>query len=254
MTHAPDRRTLLAVLAHPDDELTVAGTLLAQRARGDRVVVLYLTRGEATDAFGPLEPAEVAARREELAREATAILDVEHRFLDLPDGGVVADPETSGAVARVVAELKPDGLLTWGRAWRKGLRHPDHLATGQAAVDAVTRARIRRLTAPHEPHRAPCPVFTIRGLHSTLPAVTVDVGPWVDTVFELAAFYHDRIGFGDRAWLEARLRAAAAPHGVEWAEALDAWETEPGLVDALLPARDTAAPGHPSRQGPVGAA
>ncbi len=254
MVEPGGRRTLLAVLAHPDDELTVAGTLLAQRARGDRVVVLYLTRGEATDAFGPLPPAEVAERREALAREAAAILDVEHRFLDLPDGGVVADPETSGAIARVVADLRPDGLLTWGRAWRKGMRHPDHLATGQAAVDAVTRARIRRLVAPAEPHRAPCPVFTIRGAHSTLPEVVVDVGPHVATIFELASFYHDRIGFGDRTWLEARLRAAASPHGLEWAEALEAWETEPGVVEALLPARETASPGHPSRPGPVDAA
>ena len=45
-------RTLLAVLAHPDDELLIAGSLLAQRARQDRVVILYLTRGEATGAFG----------------------------------------------------------------------------------------------------------------------------------------------------------------------------------------------------------
>lgn len=251
MTSDDGERTLLAVLAHPDDELTVAGTLLAQRARGDRVVVLYLTRGESTEAFGPLPPEEVAARRGELAARAAEILDVEHRFLELPDGGVTADPATARAVARVVAELEPDGLLTWGRAWVKGMRHPDHLATGRAAVDAVTVARIRKLVAPREPWRGFCPVFTIRGAHSTLPEVVVDVEPWLDGIFELAAFYSAQIGFGDRRWLEARLKGTGAPHGLAWAEALDAWETEPGVVDSLLPAQEALEHGHPSRPGPV---
>lgn len=245
-------RTLLAVLAHPDDELTVAGTLLAQRARGDRVVVLYLTRGESTEAFGPLKADEVARRREALAARAAGILDVEHRFLDFPDGGVTAAPETARAIARVVAELRPHGLVTWGRAWVKGMRHPDHGATGRAAVDAVTVARIRRLVAPRGPWRGFCPVFTIRGVHSTLPRVVVDVEPWVDRILELAAFYRSEIGFGDRRWLEARLRKAGSTEGLTWGEALDAWETRPGPVDALLPARPADEHGHPSRQGPVG--
>lgn len=245
------RKTLLAVLAHPDDELTVAGSLLAQRARGDRVVVLYLTRGEATEAFGPLAPEEVARRRTALAEAAAEILDVEHRFLELPDGGLVADPETARAVARVVAEVRPDGLVTWGPAWVKGMRHPDHRATGQAAVDAVTVARIRKLVAPAEPHRAFCPVFTVRGVHSSLPEVAIDVEPHLDGIFELADFYRAEIGFGDRTWLEARLRRAGASHGLAWAEVLDAWESRPGISDALLPAREALEHGHPSRPGPL---
>lgn len=244
-------RTLLAVLAHPDDELTVAGTLLAQRAQGDRVVVLYLTRGESTEAFGPLPTEEVARRRGELADRAASILDVEHRFLDLPDGGLTADPETARSVAGVVAELRPDGLVTWGEAWVKGMRHPDHRATGRAAVDAVTVARIRKLVAPRVPWRGSCPVFTIRGVHSSLPRVVVDVEPFLDGIFELARFYRDEIGFGDRRWLEARLRRAGAREGVEWGEALDAWESRPGVVEALLPAPPREGVEHPSRQGPV---
>jgi LmbE family N-acetylglucosaminyl deacetylase len=244
-------RTLLAVLAHPDDELTVAGTLLAQRARGDRVVVLYLTRGESTGAFGPLPPDEVARRRADLAGRAAEILDVEHRFLDFPDGGVTAAPETARAVARVLAELRPDGLLTWGRGWVKGMRHPDHRETGRAAVDAVTMARIASLVEPREPWRGFCPVFTIRGVHSTLPRVVVDVEPWLEPIRELGDFYRSAIGFGDRGWLEARLRGAGAGAGVAWAEALDAWETEPGVVEALLPAPPAGSHHHPSRVGTV---
>src|SRR5204862_7224763 len=90
---APLRSTLLVVLAHPDDELLCAGTMCAQAARGDRVVLAWLTRGEMTEAFGRLPLDEVARRREEQGAEAARILGVEHRFLDLPDTALRGSPE-----------------------------------------------------------------------------------------------------------------------------------------------------------------
>lgn len=243
-------RTLVVGLAHPDDEVGAAGTILAQRARGDRVVLVWLTRGEMTEAFGPLPRDEVAARREEQGRAAGELLGVETRFLDLPDCGVAATPEAAHRVARLLAELKPDGVLTWGEAWGRGMRHPDHQAAGKIFRDAVTLARIAKIAAPLPPHRAFAPVFTYRGGHSTLPAVVVDVEPHLEGIHELGRFYREAIGFGDAGWIDRRLRAAARPHGLAYAEVFDAWETKPGVVPALLPA-DAAdeEPRHPDRTG-----
>jgi len=243
--------TLLAVFAHPDDELGAAGTLLAQKARGDRVVLLYLTRGEATGAFGDLPEEEVARHRVEQAAGAAELLGVEHRILDYPDCGLSPSPEAGRALARVLAELRPDGVITWGDAWVKGMRHPDHQATGRIARDAVTYARLAGLTAPRPPHRALCPVFTLRGVHSTLPRVTVDVSSWVGRIFELADYHRAIIGFGDRAWLEERLRSAGEAGGVEWGESFDAWESPPGTVAHLLPTRELGAHPHPTREGEI---
>lgn len=245
-------RTLLAVFAHPDDELGVAGTLLAQRDRGDRIVLLYLTRGEATSAFGDVPEAEVVRRREEQAQGAADLLGAELRFLDMPDCGVVASPEAGKAVAKVFAEVRPDGIITWGDEWVKGLRHPDHLATGKAARDAVTYARMGRVVAPREPHRGFCPVFTVRGVHSTLPRLTVDVEPWVDRILELADYHRRIIGFGERGWLKERLRRAGEAGGVTFGEAFDAWETVPGTVSALLPAEELGTLAHPTRRDDPG--
>ena len=105
--------TLLAVLAHPDDEVLCAGTLLAQRAAGSRVVILWLTRGEMTDAWGPLPAEEVAERRMELGMQVAECLGVEGRFLSFPDSSVQATPEAGDEVARIMAEIKPNGLITW---------------------------------------------------------------------------------------------------------------------------------------------
>ena len=231
-----EQQTLLVGLAHPDDELGLAGTIAAQRARGDRVVVVWLTRGEMTQAFGPLPPDQIAAKRMEQGRRAGEILDVETRFLDLPDTEVATTPETAGRVARLIAEIEPDGLLTWGEAWIRGARHPDHQACGRIFRDAITHARMARAVEPLPPHRKPVPVFTLRGAHSTLPAVAVDVHPHLDSIRRLARFYFEGIGFGEPDWIERRLRAAGESYDLSHAEVFDAWETRPGVVPTLLPA------------------
>jgi len=129
----------------------------------------------------------------------------------------------------------------------RGMRHPDHQATGIIVRDAITLARIRRVVEPDPPHRAASPVFTYRGLHSTLPAVAINAKPWLDQIFAVADIYHEELQFPDRRWLESRLRAIGARWGLEWAEEFDAWETEGGLVESLLPAVQSGLEPHPER-------
>lgn len=243
------QKTLLVGLAHPDDEVGAAGTILAQRARGDRVVVVWLTRGEMTEALGPLPTAEVAARREEQGRRAGEILGVETRFMDFADCSIDANPESAHRVARLVAEIRPDALLTWGDAWGRGMRHPDHQASGKIFRDAITLARIAKVVGPGQPHRAPVPVFTFRGAHSTLSAVAVDVEPFREQIHELGRFYRENIGFGNAEWIDRRLRVTGEPYGLRYAEVFDAWETRGGIVPSLLPAEfEDGEVQHPDRE------
>ncbi|MFQ5747819.1 MAG: PIG-L deacetylase family protein [Gemmatimonadota bacterium] len=241
------RRTLLVALAHPDDEVGSVSAILAQKARGDRVVLMWLTRGEMTEAMGPLPAEEVMRRRMEHGRRAGEILGVETRFLDLPDTRLAATPEAAARVAREIAEIRPDGVLTWGEAWKRGKRHPDHQACGRIVRDAITLARIAKVVEPLPPHRASVPVFTYRGIHSALPAVAIDAGPYREKTYELGEFYNDELEFGQPRWLEDRLRAAGERWGLEYAEEFDAWETRPGVVPALLPAEPAGPPDHPER-------
>ena len=237
----------MVAVAHPDDEVGVAGSVLAQRHRGDRVVILWLTRGEMTEAFGSVPVEEVAGRREGQGAAAAELLGVDYRFLDLPDTALAATPETARRVARVIAEERPDGVVTWGDAWLRGLRHPDHQACGKIVRDAVTLARIRKVVQPEEPHRRPVPVFAIRDEHSRLPAAVVDVEPHLDRVLELGSFYMERVGFGDPEWLEERLATTGRRWGLRYAEAFDAWETRPGIFESLLPAEPAGPPPPPDR-------
>jgi len=237
-------KTLLVGMAHPDDEVGAAGTIAAQVARGDRVVVVWLTKGEMTQAFGDVSEARVSAIREEHGRVAGEILGCETRFMDFRDTRVEATADAAHRVAALIAEIKPDGIITWGDSWGRGMRHPDHQACGKIFRDAVTIARLAKAVHPLPPHRGDAPVFTFRGSYSQLPAVVVNVEPHVDKIHELARFYYERIGFGNPQWLDTRLRATAEPHGLRFAEVFDAWETRGGVVDALLPAV-MGAPGEP---------
>jgi LmbE family N-acetylglucosaminyl deacetylase len=241
-------QTLLVGLAHPDDEVGAAGTILAQKARGSRVVIVWLTRGEMTEAFGPLDREEVARRRMEQGHRAGEILGAETRFLDFPDTALEATRDAAIKVARLICEIRPTGLITWGEGWTRGMRHPDHQACGTIFREAVSYARIAKVVAPLEPHRANVPIFTIRDLHSTLPAVAIDVQAHISAIHEVAGVYMQGVGFGDPEWLENRLSQTGVRWGCRYAEEFDAWESQPGTFRALLPAPEITGLLHPERK------
>ena len=241
--------TLLVGLAHPDDEVGAAGAILAQRERGDRVVIVWLSRGEMTEAFGALPLEEVAKRRTSQGERAAELLGAECRFLDFPDTAIEATREAAITVARLICDIKPTGLLTWGDGWARGIRHPDHQATGKIFRDAVLLARIAKLMAPLPPHRADVPVFSVRDVHSLLPAIGVDVTAHREKIHGVARLYFNGVGFGDPEWLEGRLAEAGSRWGTHFAEEFDAWESEASsLVRALLPAPPLPGVIHPTRK------
>jgi LmbE family N-acetylglucosaminyl deacetylase len=126
-----DLGTTLAVWAHPDDETYLSGALLARlRDRGERVVCVTATRGEAADPDATDEErADLAALRTSELEAAARILGIEeHIWLDLPDGGC-ADLDPEPVVARLVAiadDVRPRTILTFGPDGITG--HPDHCA------------------------------------------------------------------------------------------------------------------------------
>jgi N-acetylglucosamine malate deacetylase 1 len=227
-------KTLLVALSHPDDEIGCAGTIAAHAAAGCRVVMLFLTRGEMTESLGPLETAEIATRRMQHGRTAGEMLGAEVRFLAFPDTRVEVTADAGYMVAAEIAAIRPDAVISWGDAWVRGQRHPDHWATGQIVRNAVTLARIARVVAPQQPHREPAPVFALRDVHSSLPEAAVDVSDQLDRVHALGDFYRERVGWPRREWLQQRLDTAGARHGVRGAELFDAWESPAGLYRLLV--------------------
>jgi N-acetylglucosamine malate deacetylase 1 len=228
-------KTLLVALSHPDDEIGCSGTIAVHAAAGHRVVLLFLTRGEMTESLGTSDAAAVARMRVEHGLEAGRILGADDvQFLEFPDTRIEVSADAGYRVAREVAAIRPDAVITWGDAWVRGPRHPDHQATGQIVRNAITLARMARVVSPAAPHREPVPVYAIRDAHSVLPEAAVDVSAQLARIHELADYYRARVGWPDRQWLEERLTTAGRPYGVAAAEPFDAWETTGGLVTSLV--------------------
>lgn len=228
------RKTLLVALSHPDDEMTCAGTMAAHVLLGHRVVLLFLTRGEMTEALGPVGADRVAELRTAHAEEAARLLGAEVRLLDFPDTRIEVTADANYRIAREIAQIRPDAVITWGHAWRRGPRHPDHQATGQIVRNAITLARIARVVAPLPPHRLPAPVFTLREEPSPLPAAVVDVSAHHDLLMRLAAFYRTSVGWPGEEWVERRTRTAGKAWGLPAAEVFDAWESAGGVRQTLF--------------------
>jgi len=129
-----DAFDILAVGAHPDDvELVMGGTLARETARGRRVALLDLTRGESGSRGTP-------ETRVEEAQAAARILGAAHReSLELPDAGLLPVPEQRDTVLAVVRRLRPRVVLT--QHWDQ--RHPDHAAASRLVYEACFFAGLR---------------------------------------------------------------------------------------------------------------
>lgn len=135
--------TVLGVWAHPDDEVYLSGGVMAAAVdAGARVVCVTATSGErGTPDPDRWPPARLALLREAELAASLAVLGVtDHRFLGYADGEChrVAPGEAAGRLQGIIAEVRPDTVLTFGPDGLTG--HPDHRAVSAWSTAAV-RAR-----------------------------------------------------------------------------------------------------------------
>jgi LmbE family N-acetylglucosaminyl deacetylase len=159
-----DQLTLMAVHAHPDDESSSTGGVLARYGgEGIRTVVVTCTNGELGDLPGGIKPgaeghdegAVAALRRRELDA-ACKLLGVTHlELLGYQDSGM-ADWEykdrphafcniptdvAAARVAELIERYRPDVVVTYDDS--AAYNHPDHVKASE-----VTRAAVAITPVP----------------------------------------------------------------------------------------------------------
>ena len=133
---------VLAVMAHPDDvDFGASGTIKTWTDAGVQVSYCLVTDGDA-GGFDPDVPrSEIPRIRREEQRAAGAVLGVSDiRFLGYRDGELTVSHELRRDISRVIRQVRPDRMLIQSpeRNWtRIQASHPDHLAAGDAAIQAV---------------------------------------------------------------------------------------------------------------------
>jgi LmbE family N-acetylglucosaminyl deacetylase len=157
--------TLMAVHAHPDDESSSTGGILARYgAEGIRTVVVTCTNGELGDGPGGVKPgaeghdrAAVAKTRLAELDTACAILGVDHverlgyhdsgmpewEYKDWPEAfcNVPVDV-AAGRLGALIERYRPDVVVTYDED--ATYDHPDHRHCSAVTIAAVERTGIAR--------------------------------------------------------------------------------------------------------------
>ena len=164
--------TLMAVHAHPDDEASTTGGILARySAEGIRTVLVTCTNGELGDGVGGVKPGDpahdeaavVAFRRHELEASCRA-LGVGHlELLGYRDSGMMGWPSNdeptafwnmpvdvaAAPLAELMERYRPDVVVTYDDYGFYG--HPDHIQAHRITVAALDRTGL--------PAKLYCPTF-----------------------------------------------------------------------------------------------
>jgi len=188
-----DELTLMAVHAHPDDEASSTGGVLATYSgEGIRTVVVTCTNGEFGDAPGGVKPGQdghdaqtVAELRLAELREAAKILGVSDlEMLGYHDSGMpdwdykerseafcnVPLEEVTGRVGALIERYRPQVVISYDP--EGPYQHPDHVLPHRDAPQRVakdlgsaTRARGGRARAAQCDPGDACPDGRGRGSH-----------------------------------------------------------------------------------------
>ena len=137
------KQKVLAIFPHPDDEVTVAGTVMGLKAAGHEVTLVCLTRGEKGNAAQiPTEEELARLRTAEMQLSAQTLGVDELIQLDYADGGIKALGMDSlkAVVYALIQTQKPDILLSYDS--KVGLYgHSDHMLTGKAVEEVFLGSR-----------------------------------------------------------------------------------------------------------------
>ncbi len=176
-------RTLLVILAHPDDEsFGMGGTLAKYAAEGAQVTLICATRGEA--GIVDMSPEDAGQVREcELYEAARTLGIAEVRSLGYRDGKLAqADPkQVTARLVIAMQEIQPQVVITFGPDGISG--HPDHVAIHQLATQAFDQAGLpARLyyLAHSEATQQGCGIPPSPA-QDDRPLVAVDVGAYLVT-------------------------------------------------------------------------
>ena len=133
----PSWTSVLAVVAHPDDESFALGAILAAfTGAGAEVQVLCLTHGEASTLHGV--PGDLESVRGAELAAAAAALGVNHTTLEHHPDGALSEVSRTTLAAEVVAaaeSCRADGLLVFDTSGVTG--HQDHAAATSVGLLAA---------------------------------------------------------------------------------------------------------------------
>ncbi|TAK46568.1 MAG: bacillithiol biosynthesis deacetylase BshB1 [Saprospiraceae bacterium] len=229
---------ILAIGVHPDDvELSCSGTLLRHIAKGKKVGLLDLTRGE----LGTRGSAEI---REKEARESAGKMGVLFREnAGMADGFFTCLPENILKIVRILRWCRPEIVL----ANAPDDRHPDHGRAAKLTAGACFYSGLVKIKTedaggqPQEQWRPSAVYHYIQDKH-LVPDFVVDISDFMEEKMALVQTFRSQFylpgeeefsgelntpisGSDFMEFLRAKARDFARPIGKTYAEGFIAART-----------------------------
>jgi LmbE family N-acetylglucosaminyl deacetylase len=221
----------MVVVAHADDaEFGCSGTVAKLCAEGWEMVYLMCTDGSKGSSDREMTQKELARiRRQEQVNAGKALGLKDVVFLDYEDSMLQPTLELRKDIAREIRRYRPDVLIcqypmrTLDGFW--GVGHPDHMAAGEAALQAVFPTARDHMTFPDlleagfEPHK----VAEVWIMGHPEPDLWVDVTNHMDTAVKALMQHVSQVNGWDEAKAHEVMarwrRERAIGMGIEYAEA-----------------------------------
>ncbi len=223
------QKVAMVIFAHPDDaEFGAAGTVAKWVEEGWDVYYVVITDAseggpdDATD-VGPQARRRILETRIREQREAANVLGVKDvLFLGYPDGTLEPTIELRRDLVRIIRQYRPQRVIiqspdrTWYPAMFIGRYHPDHLASGQAAIAAIYPAAQNPWAFPElfeqglRPHR----VKEVYFMGAPNPNCAIDISSTIEK--KLAALAAHVSQHANNPDMEERVRERAAEMGKQY--------------------------------------
>lgn len=175
---------ILAIGAHPDDiELSCAGLLAKEAARGKKIGILDLTRGELGTRGTP-------KLRDQEAADAAKILGVEVREnLEFDDGFFSNDKEHQLKIVEIIRKYQPEIVIC--NAIKD--RHPDHARGSELASVSCFLSGLHKIetSLDGKDQEAWRPKFVYHYIQwmDMDPDIVVDISGFIDAKIESVKAY-----------------------------------------------------------------
>lgn len=146
------KQRVLVIFPHPDDEVTVAGTLMKLKDQGHEIQMVCLTRGEKGKSSGIEDEVKLASLRTEEMKKAAELIgaDALHQK-NYPDSGLekIGLDSLKKIIKSQIDEINPDVLISYDS--KVGLYgHPDHRLTGLAVEEIFLEEKGKGEFSPQE--------------------------------------------------------------------------------------------------------
>ena len=207
----------MVVVAHADDaEWGCAGTVARLCAEGWDVAYVICTDGSKGSDDPNMTVETMVKMREEEQRDAARVLGLSRVFfLGYPDAYLESSLQLRKDISRAIRIHRPDVLICMNPVRNLDgngyIDHPDHFASGDAAMGAVYPAARDRLTFPEllneeglEPHK----VREVWVMGRTEPDHIVDVTDHIETAVAALRAHRSQVDYeaADRYLKEWRRR------------------------------------------------